>query len=315
MPSRRSWWWRTIETSSSSPSAFDQLGPVHGVALDDVELLVGQPPRLAQDRRRRVDLADVVEGCGGPARGPRVSLSRPMRLAIIQQWRATRREWPCVYGSVASSAALSFSSASAWAPVAWPSPSAAWVSASEPRTALCRGQPPLAVAAADEPPQQQLSEQQIARAGAFFPVRGAHPRRGERRDEGDHERQQGRPDDAVAPKPPHECGRQDHDKRRRAHDPSDVSPKLDTSGPARGRLEGGSELLLLRLVASLGGLRRLTWTRTRAKLSLAYLPWNGWRPSRLADETSSFASPPRDGFAMSSAWICQALVRQPAVRG
>ena len=41
-------------------------------------------------------------------------------------------------------------------------------------------------------------------------------------------------------------------------------------------------------------------TRTRAKLSLAYLPRNGWRPSRLADETSCFASPPRDGFAMSS---------------
>ena len=42
-------------------------------------------------------------------------------------------------------------------------------------------------------------------------------------------------------------------------------------------------------------------TSHHGKLSSLKAVWTrGWRPSYLACETSSFASPPRDGFAMSS---------------
>ena len=71
--------------------AEDRVAEGH-VLLDDVELLVGQLARLAQDLVRDADLADVVQQ---PREPQRAELVRPVpsRVPMNIAYRATSSEW------------------------------------------------------------------------------------------------------------------------------------------------------------------------------------------------------------------------------
>ena len=201
----------------------DHRRAVAGMALDQRELLLGEPAGLGQDRPRHVDLADVVHECGRA--DPRHLLGRQAQLARNALRVASDPAAVAMRVGVARLEQRAHAPQQVRAGVAgcdWPGE----------LSGSCL-EAPLRELAPDPAPEQQVPEDEVARPFVALPERGeqaGHQHREHRCDDHVERYRQRRP---GGTKPRNGQQRQHGDGHRDGHRQRQIAAQTQRVGPGR----------------------------------------------------------------------------------